>query len=740
MTNAKALCLNMIVKNEMANLERCLTAVADHIACWVIADTGSTDGTQDFIRSFFAARNLPGELHDVPFQNFEQARNAALDCAYASPLAYDYILFDDADMELVVEDRDFRTRLTAPSYTLLQRSSITYWNTRLVHRSAGARYRGVTHEYIEVSGGEPLHGVWYKDHACGSNRVDKFERDIRLLTDALEKEPDNCRYWFYLAQSYRDAGQTAKAAEIYAKRAAMGGWLEEAWYARLQEARCLRSLGDEGGFLRQALAAFNQRPQRAEPLYDLARYYRELGMSEASVLFSEPGLAVQQPEQDTLFLEDFVYTAGLQEEYSIAANYSGDPARKDRGFAACNWLALNRKVPPPSRELARWNLFYYLKSADVIMPSFTACQVGFVPPDGYHLSNPSVTRRGNEIVLLQRVVNFALTGEGAYLTPNDAPVHTRNFLLQLDAELAVRSSTEILPPAGMPAPAFKEVQGFEDARLFTWRDELWCIACVRELTPEGWCDQVLARIDDSSPGVCRLTDWRVLRPPGPRRHEKNWMPRIARDSLRFIYECDPTRLVNESALTLTTATSVIAAEQFRGGTQAIAFDGGWLALIHEVSEREKLRYYQHRFVWFDLASRLRRVSRPFFFKRKGVEFAAGLVWHPDGKHLLISFGVGDGEAWIATVNASEVRRLLEDAERLSSGARESGGGTLTAVTSGDDAVRAAERRQAGGSETATDTARDQNAPRNFRALTEHRAERSASIDFTRPQLHGSDVL
>ena len=37
----------MIVKNEMADLERCLGAVAPYIACWVIGDTGSTDGTQD---------------------------------------------------------------------------------------------------------------------------------------------------------------------------------------------------------------------------------------------------------------------------------------------------------------------------------------------------------------------------------------------------------------------------------------------------------------------------------------------------------------------------------------------------------------------------------------------------------------------------------------------------------------------------------------------------------------------
>jgi hypothetical protein len=39
---------------------------------------------------------VPGELHSFPFHNFEQPRNAALDRAYASPLAYDYLLFDDA--------------------------------------------------------------------------------------------------------------------------------------------------------------------------------------------------------------------------------------------------------------------------------------------------------------------------------------------------------------------------------------------------------------------------------------------------------------------------------------------------------------------------------------------------------------------------------------------------------------------------------------------------------------------
>jgi hypothetical protein len=425
-------------------------------------------------------------------------------------------------------------------------------------------------------------------------------------------------------------------------------------------------------------------PARAKALLEAAHFCRVKGFHDACLLFCEAGFALATPKEKVPVQEDPAYTTGLHEEYSIAANYSSDPARKDRGFAACNWLALDRTSPARSRDLARWNIFFYLKSAGEIMPSFTARPVGFVPPDGYHSSNPSVTRVGNEIILIQRAVNFTLTAEGTYRTPNDAPVHTRNFLLRLDKELAIQSSSEILPPADMPIPAFREVQGFEDARLFSWRNSLWCIACVRELTPEGWCDQVLARIDDSEPSGLRLTNWRVLHPQGPRQNEKNWMPKVIGEALRFIYKCDPARIVDEEARTVVETTSSIAADDFRGGTQSIVFDGGWLALIHEVSEREKLRYYQHRFVWFDSSSQLRRVSLPFFFMRKGVEFAAGLARHPDGRGLLISFGVGDNEAWIATVGAGDVRRLLDDAAQLPSGAPKSAAGTSRTATSADD--------------------------------------------------------
>ncbi|TPK81075.1 hypothetical protein FJ936_28610 [Mesorhizobium sp. B2-4-13] len=677
MTNGGRICLNMIVKNEMANLERCLGAVAEHINCWVIGDTGSTDGTQDFIRNFFAARNLPGELHEFPFYNFGQARNAALDHAYASPLAYDYLLFDDADMQLVVENKAFRERLDAPGYRFLQRadSGLTYWNTRLVKRDVGARYHGVTHEYIDIPGGaKELRGVWYKDHATGSNRVDKFERDIKLLLGALEKDPENHRSWFYLAQSYRDAGRTAEAAVAYAKRAAMGGWDEEAWNARLQEARCLKKMGDDAGFVRQALAAFNQRPHRAEPLYDLARHYREKGMNDASVLFCEAGLAIARPEQDILFIEDSVYATGLQEEYSIVANYARDPARKDRGRAACNWLALNRGAGEGPRDQAWSNTFFYVQPALALMPSFSARPLGFTAPDGYRPTNPSVARIGKQIVLAQRTVNYTMTEDELQYETNGDAIRTRNFLLRLSDDLDIQSASEILPPVDMPDPVYKGVLGFEDLRLFAINGELWGSACVREFSQDALCQQVIARIEES--GSCHLTDWRILHPAGQRIHQKNWMPQVVAnpsdiggDELRFMYLCDPTRTIDDQARTLSETLPPIAAQRFRGGSQLIAFDGGWLCLIHEVQWRqpEKRRYYLHRFVWFDKQNSLQKVTRPFFFNKKGIEFAAGLAWHPDESRLLISYGVTDREAWLATVDEAEVRFVLEDVNMLRSG-------------------------------------------------------------------------
>ena len=44
------ICLNMIVKNETKNIKRLFKSLYDEIDYYVIHDTGSTDGTPEFIK------------------------------------------------------------------------------------------------------------------------------------------------------------------------------------------------------------------------------------------------------------------------------------------------------------------------------------------------------------------------------------------------------------------------------------------------------------------------------------------------------------------------------------------------------------------------------------------------------------------------------------------------------------------------------------------------------------------
>ncbi|MFO1161091.1 MAG: glycosyltransferase [Reyranellaceae bacterium] len=677
------LCLNMIVRNEMANLERCLSAVAPHVDCWVIGDTGSSDGTQSYIQSFFAARGIPGELHSFPFVNFEQARNTALDHARDTSLAYSYLLLADADMELVVEDPAFAERLSAPGYRLIQRadSGLTYWNTRLVRRGIGARYHGVTHEYIDIPGGvEPLAGAWYKDHATGSNRRDKFERDIRLLSEALEREPGNNRYWFYLAQSYRDAGQIAKAAEAYAKRADMGGWEEEAWYARLQEARCLLNLGDEPAFLRQMMRAYNQRPQRAETLYELARFHRERSLFDASILFSEPGLGARRPDEDILFLEDFVYAAGLKEEFSIAANYARSPERKDRGFATCDWLASSRLVPSPSRDLARSNLYFYLRPARDEMPSFRASRVAFAPPVGLHALGASIATRGNDVAMLVRAGNGNPGDDGLHRA-DGGMLEIRDFLIALGDDLDVRSVVEI--SSAKPRSDVARTLGCDDGKLFFWRDGWWCSSGVEQADANRVS---LLRIDTDR-AAAQYRDERILQPVGSGDGTNGWMPVVDGGDLRFVARCDPTRILDDRGGVVSETSPARSAEQYRGATPAIAFESGWLAMVREPSGASP-RDVQHRLVWFDRSLALWQISRPFFFDEKGPERAAGLCRHPNGRDMLVTYVDKERAIWLASVTADDIRGFLDRSAQLPFEADGAGQGELKAASAESDAIGA----------------------------------------------------
>jgi glycosyltransferase involved in cell wall biosynthesis len=663
----------MIVKNEASIIKECLDDARPIVDYILIEDTGSTDGTQEIVRDYLRSTGTPGVLFQAPWQDFGHNRTLAL-ARLRERADIDYALILDADDMIVREDGfdpvAFRDRLKADLYHVwIVDSPLRYLRPQICNNRREFRYKGVLHEFMSgppegFSSGriEGFHITRNARKGARARDPETIKNDVAVLEQVLAAELDSgmrARYLFHLAHGYRANGRIGEAAQAYAQRAELGGWDEEVWYSRLSEARCRLILGDEDGFQRTALHTYNLRPHRAEPLYDLAKFHRERKLYETSALFCEAALALPKPDRDILFIDDFIYQVGLPGEYVTASHHSRDRARRERGAAICNRVALQRGIPAAPRNLARSNLMFFVEAAATLMPSFIARPVGFVPPAGWRPSNPSIARSGQELFLLQRTVNYRIV-DGRYETVDGTPVTTRNFLLRLGDDLAIRSAVEILPPENLPPPAWPWEIGFTDCRLFFWQHEWWCSSTARQLNRDGWCEQVLARIGQGPEGVLRFEDWRVLRPDGPQQHEKNWMPLVDGDALRFIYLCDPTRILDERAQQVSETLPQVAAENFRGGSQAIQFDDGWLTLIHEVTFIEGRRRYHHRFVAFDTHFVIRRISRRFCFDKQAIEFAAGLAWHPDGRRLVVSYGVGDREAWIGTVDATDVRHLLVD--------------------------------------------------------------------------------
>ena len=351
------ICLNMIVKNEAPVIERCLASVRPWVDYWVIVDTGSTDGTQARVRK--AMEGMPGELHERPWKDFSHNRNEALQLA--RPQA-DYLLFIDADEQLTVPASFTWPTLTANGYYLTCRmAGVEYQRNGLIATRLDWRWIGVLHEYLYAPHAQPwqqLPGLAIDVSHDGARARDPstYLKDAALLEQALKDEPDNTRYAFYLAQSYRDANQYEAALAQYQRRATMGDWNEERWFAQFQVAELLTRTGAAPQAVQVAyLAAYTARPQRAEPLCMLARYYRERNNFALATLFALQASRIPVPA-DILFVDTEVYRWRALDELAVSAYYTPHQAQ---GREALRQLLAEQQFPAYERQRIEANRQFY---------------------------------------------------------------------------------------------------------------------------------------------------------------------------------------------------------------------------------------------------------------------------------------------------------------------------------------------------------------------------------------------
>lgn len=350
-------CLTMIVKNEGAVIERCLRSVRPFIDCWSIVDTGSTDGTQQLIAQTLA--DVPGELHERPWRDFGHNRTEALALARAWA---DYSLVIDADETFDVPPGFRLPPLTADGYYTRHRgrdSTVTFDRLQLLSSSAPWRYVGVLHEVAVCDGPhatEVLPSAVCTGHFDSArNRVDakeKYARDAAVLERALEEEPDNARYRYYLARSYRDAGMPEKALENFARRADIGGWEEEVWHSLHLMGVLAAELDKYHAAVAAQLRAHQIRPQRAEALCALAQLHRTRAEYHLSYLFARQAARIPRPD-DRLFVDDSVYSWRALDELCVAAYWVGEYAES---LQAAQTLLGREALPAAERARIQENV------------------------------------------------------------------------------------------------------------------------------------------------------------------------------------------------------------------------------------------------------------------------------------------------------------------------------------------------------------------------------------------------
>lgn len=352
-----SICLNMIVRNEAHIVHEVLDAVAPYIAFWVIVDTGSDDGTQNLIRAHMARLGIPGELHERSWRNFGHNRSEAIALARGHG---DYIWVMDADDAIV--GMLPLTDLIADVYTLRYGEGFSYWRRQLFRDGPAWRYEGVVHEYATCD--DPvtearLEGDYYiESRRLGGRNLDpqKYARDRDLLLAEVERNPEDARSVFYLAQSYYDLGDFANARDWYARRADMGGWDEELYYALFRVAESMSQLGDPWPEVQDAyLCAWEFRPVRAEPLHAIARQYRIDQRFRLGHLFAERAADIPLPAQDALFVGADVYAWRAIDEQAICAYWIGNHME---AFALCRRLLAGDALPDDERARVGANRDY----------------------------------------------------------------------------------------------------------------------------------------------------------------------------------------------------------------------------------------------------------------------------------------------------------------------------------------------------------------------------------------------
>ena len=649
-----------MIKNEEKIIRRCIDSLSI-CSAYCINDTGSTDTTLSILKEL-ESKNKPCKIYENTWKDFGTNRTISYNNAveFCIDLGWDpnrtYGLLLDADMTLVVSPLFNSQLLTHNGYKMIQDGGSTeYYNIRFVKLNKSWKCIGATHEYWDGSdaGTIPKTNIYIEDIGDGGCKGDKFQRDMVLLEKGITEEPNNPRYHFYLAQTYKDLGKYKEAIAFYKKRITIGGWCEEIWYSHYMIAKCYYNLNNIHKAEAWANKAYEYRRGRVEPLYLLIKIFRINGDHYKAYHYYKLAKSINIGN-DTLFIEKNISTYLLDYEYTILQYWVFPKDRLTGLYATLNYL--NKYTQYENNVYA--NMDHYISG----LPYTSLRNMEIQDYEEYTPSSSSMIEYHGDIILNIRYVNYRILPDGSYkILSTDGCVRTKNAVSYLDLKYNNLSFLKFLNTNLTDIePKETKIKGLEDIRLFVFQEKIYYLAISKEYSYNDTIRIVLGIYDIES--LTHINNHTLI-PPEETYCEKNWIPiNHNNEKILFIYKWHPLEIGEltdnyKLNITITHATPIIF-KNYRGSTTLIKYENKLWCITHGVKYSTPRKYY-HQFVTLEQGTyKPVQYSIPFYFNKYAIEYSIGFIIKDE--EAIIIFSQNDRDTSILRIDMDIVKKYMID--------------------------------------------------------------------------------
>jgi glycosyltransferase involved in cell wall biosynthesis len=369
------LILNTIVKDESHCILTMLKSAIQISDAIVIADTGSTDGTQEMIRKFGEENNIPTYVVERPFDDFEKSRNFGMEKAreIVKELGWNpndcWTWWCDADETIVVDSKFDKKQFVNDLYMInTYIGQMKYTRNTFARVSKPFRFYGPIHEFIVCDDQNITSGLATDIHvdvkmigaSWQGDIPTKYKNHAFVLEKYIDANRQDPRWIFYTAQSYHDSAsmpdnkeeneeRLRRALKYYKERVnRTDGYAEEIYYSQFRIGTIMRAIEEPWNLTHQELLkAYNMDPMRGESIKIIIDYYLQMNEWNMAYLYSKFGKANFHGKnpypQRLLFVDEALYIWKFAEAHAAACFYTG---RMDEAKASFTEIMQISKTSP----------------------------------------------------------------------------------------------------------------------------------------------------------------------------------------------------------------------------------------------------------------------------------------------------------------------------------------------------------------------------------------------------------